>query len=219
MKLGIEKIVIDEDIYPRSGVSDFHVGRLVAALNTGSKLPPVVVEAKTYRLVDGRHRYEAYQKQGLKTIEAETKAYNNEADLFADAVRLNIGHGDPLDSYTVRSAIIRLSKYGYTKLAISDVVRMPLEQIDRIERGYASEQSGHAIALKGGLSHLKGQSLTPAQIKVNKHYGGLKATFYVRQVCELLVNDMAPTTGNFAAEMDRLVELWLQVKSKAKSAA
>src|SRR5580765_6491751 len=129
MKLPIEKIVIDEAIYPRSSVNDSNVSKLVLALNTGTVLPPITVEAKTFRLVDGRHRYEAYKKIGLKTIEATAKVYKNEADLFADAVRNNIGHGLPLDGYTVRAAIIRLSEYGYTKEAISDVVRMPVAQL------------------------------------------------------------------------------------------
>jgi ParB-like nuclease domain len=215
MKLAIEKIVIDEGIYPRSSVNEFNVGKLLSALSTSTVLPPVTVEAKTFRLVDGRHRYEAYKRKGLKTIEVNTKVYKNEADLFADAVRSNISHGQPLDSYTVRSAIIRLTEYGYSKDAISDVVRMPLEQIDKIERGYANEQaSGKPMALKGGLSHLKGMSLTPRQIEINRHYGGGKATFYVRQLCDLLENDMAPRSDSFVYEMNKLVQLWLDLTSK-----
>ena len=220
MKLAIEKIVIDENIYPRTAVNEFNVAKLVSALSTGTVLPPITVEAKTFRLVDGRHRYEAYKRKKLKTIEAVTKVYANEADLFADAVRNNIGHGQPLDSYTVRSAIIRLTEYGYSKDAISDVVRMPLEQIEKIERGYASEQaSGKPLALKGGLSHLKGTSLTPRQMEVNRHYGGGKATFYLRQLIDLLENDMAPHSDSFVYEMNRLVELWLDLTTKQKKTA
>jgi hypothetical protein len=210
-KVAIEKIMIDESIYPRTAVNEFNIGKLLSALSTNTVLPPITVEAKTFRLVDGRHRYEAYKRKGLKTIEVTTKVYNNEADLFADAVRCNIGHGQPLDSYTVRAAIIRLTEYGYSKEAISDVVRMPLEQIEKIERGYANEQAtGKPMALKGGLSHLKGTSLSPRQIEINRHYGGGKATFYIRQLCELLENDMEPQTNSFANEMDRLVQLWLE---------
>lgn len=221
MKLAIEKIVIDENIYPRTSVNEFNISKLVAALGTGAVLPPITVEAKTFRLVDGRHRYEAYKKHGLKTIEAVTKVYKNEADLFADAVRNNIGHGLQLDSYTVRSAVIRLSEYGYSREAISDVVRMPVEQLEKIERGYASEQaSGKPIALKGGLSHLKGASLSARQMQINRHYGGAKATFYIRQICELLENDMAPLQSEaFVDEMNKLVGLWLELTNKQKKTA
>lgn len=221
MKLAIEKIIVDENIYPRSSVNEFNISKLVAALASGVVLPPITVEAKTFRLVDGRHRFEAYKKNKIKTIEVVTKVYKNEADLFADAVRCNIGHGLQLDSYTVRAAVIRLTEYGYSKEAISDVVRMPVEQLEKIERGYASEQaSGKPIALKGGLSHLKGTSLSPQQMQINRHYGGAKATFYIRQICELLENNMAPLESpNFIYEMDKLTDLWLGLKSKERKTA
>lgn len=207
-KVTLTDIVIDETIYPRSAVNEFNVNRLVAALKTGAMLPPITMEAATRRLVDGRHRYEAYQKEGLKTIEVIEKVYASEADLFADAVRCNIGHGQPLDQYTVRNAIIRLTEYGYQREQISEVVRLPTEYIEKIERGFAVSQDGKPLALKGGLSHLKGHTLDPQQMAVNKHYSGGKAIFYVRQLCELIENEMAPESVNFAAAMDRLITLW-----------
>lgn len=207
-KIEVTDIVIDEAIYPRSAVSEFNVNRLVAALKTNAVLPPITVEGGTRRLVDGRHRYEAYRKEGLKTIEVIEKVYASEADLFADAVRCNIGHGEPLDQYTVRNAIIRLTSYGYEREQISEVVRLPTEQIERIERGFAVTQDGKPVALKGGLSYLKGRTLDPQQMEVNKHYSGGKAVFYINQLCNLLENEMAPDTVSFAAGMDRLVDLW-----------
>jgi ParB/Sulfiredoxin domain len=216
-KVQVSKIVIDEAIYPRSSVSEFNVNRLVSALETGAPLPPITVEAKTYRLVDGRHRYEAYKKEGIKTIEVIEKVYASEADLFADAVRCNIGHGEPLDQYTVRNAIIRLTAYGYQREQISDVVRLPIEQIEKIERGFAVSQDGKPVALKGGLNHLKGRTLDPQQMEVNRHYSGGKAIFYVRQICDLLENDIAPVSVGFVAEMDRLVDLWRQKTGRPSS--
>jgi hypothetical protein len=215
-KIQLSKIVIDDSIYPRTAVSDFHVGRIVAALKTGVKLPPLMVEARTNRLVDGRHRFEACRREGYKTVEVIEKVYSSEADLFADAVRLNVGHGEPLDQYCVRSAIIRLTEYGYRREQISEVVRLPIDQIEKIERGFAMAQNGKPVALKGGLDHLKGRTLDPQQIEVNRHYSGSKAVFYVRKICDLLENDMAPTTRTFIDEMDRLVALWQQVSSSSK---
>src|SRR5262245_23763595 len=137
-KVDIQKIVIDASIYPRgSGINESHLSRMVHALSTpGTKFPPVLVEAKTLRLVDGRHRYEASMKVGLKTIEIIEKVYKSEADLFADGVRANVQHGQPMDTHSVRAAIIRLEAYGYTKEQIGECVRLPLEQIVKIERGF-----------------------------------------------------------------------------------
>ena len=211
-RVAISKIVVDESIYPRSSVSEFEVRRLLAALATGATFPPLLIEAKTMRLVDGRLRLEAYRANKTKTAEVVEKVYASEADLFADAVRANIAHGLALDQYQIRSAIIRLERYGYQRDQISEVVRLPVEAIEKIERGFAQTQQGEPIALKGGLSHLRGQTLDDEQIEVNRHYGGPKAVFYVRQIIALLEQDMWPVKSvMFVSEMDRLTALWREI--------
>jgi hypothetical protein len=217
MKMDLSKIVLDKTLYPRSAVSEFNVARLLAALETGAKLPPLLVEAKTNRLVDGWHRYEAYLRKEISKVDVEQKVYANEADLFADAVRANIGHGDPLDQHTIRSAVIRLTEYGYTRERISEVVRLPMDKLERIERGFASDaDTGKPVALKGGLSHLAGTALTPQQREINRHYSGGKASFYVRQLADLLEHNMWPDNSQaFANEMNRLVSLWEAITKAA----
>lgn len=214
-KLALEKIAIDETLYPRNGVSSINVSRLIHAIDSGAKLPPIIVEAGTYRLVDGRHRYEAYKHKELKTIDAIEKVYKNEADLYADAVRLNVVHGEPLDLYTIRTAIIRLTSYGYSKEEISEVVRLPVEQITKAERNFAHNEKGEPIALKGGLKHLAGQTLDTHQQEINRRYSGPKALFFVRQLLGMLGNNMHPTTSAFADEMDALCKTWHDVKAKS----
>jgi len=214
MKLALDKIVIDESLYPRNGVSSFNVKRLINAIETGAKLPPVITENKTCRLVDGRHRYEAFKSKGLKTIEVVEKVYKNEADLYADAVRLNVVHGEPLDLYSIRTAMIRLSSYGYSKEEISEVVRLPIDQITKAERRVAHNEKGEPLALKGGLNHLAGQTLDKHQQEINRRYSGPKALFHLRLIVGLLANNMHPTTVAFADEMDALCKLWHEVKAK-----
>jgi hypothetical protein len=219
--ININKIVIDPDIYPRSSVSEFNVGRLVAALKTGVKLPPMILEASTFKLVDGRHRYLAYQRQEIEKVSVEQRVYTTEADMFADCVKCNIGHGEPLDQYSVRAAIVRLEQYGYSRERISDVVRLPIDALEKIERGFAADESGQPIALKGGLSHLSGSVLSPAQLNVNRHYSGGKASFYAKQLGDLLENNMWPERSeSFTSQMDRLVKLWMAVgKGESEAAA
>jgi hypothetical protein len=128
-------------------------------------------------------------------------------------VRLNVGHGLPLDQYSISGAIIRLRQYGLTKDAIADVVRLPVDKIEKIERGLAvSAVTNQPIAVKGGLSHLRGHALAPQQIEVNRRYGGPKAVFYIRQTIGLLKNDMYPHTPGFAAAMDELMSIWLGIR-------
>lgn len=219
MKLAIEDIVIDESLYPRNGVSEFNIQRLALAGEAGAKFPPIVVEIKTHRLVDGRHRLEVYKRKNVTRVDVIEKKYANDADLFADSVRLNIGHGAPLDQYTIRNAVLRLEAFGYKREQIAEVVRMPIERIERIERGFANTPAGEPIALKGGLSHLRGTTLNADQQQINRRYSGGKAVFHLRQLCELIENDMWPRTPSFASEMERLVVLWADTKPTEKSGA
>jgi hypothetical protein len=217
-KLELSKIVIDENLYPRGHFSEFNVQRLALAGETGATFPPLVVEVKTHRLVDGRHRYEVYKRKGVAKVEVVEKKYADEAELFADAVRLNIGHGQTLDQYTIRNAIVRLQQYGYKREQISEVVRLPPESIEKIERGFASNQQGEPVALKGGLSHMRGETLTPQQQDVNRKYSGGKATFHLQQLCRLIEADMWPRSEGFEQGMTRLIELWTQ-RAQAPSAS
>jgi hypothetical protein len=218
-RLDLIEIVHDKSIYPRSGVSEFNVGRLVAALQTGAKLPPITVDSASKRLIDGWHRFEAYKRLETKSINVTLKTYANEADLFADAVRLNVGHGEPLDNYSINNAIIRLEQYGYHREQISQVVRLPISRIEKIERGFAVNEKGQPLALKGGLSHMSGATLTEQQQIVNRHYSGGRAVFHLRQLSQMLETNMWPQTQTFADEMDRLVKLWSAIKNKASEAA
>jgi len=213
MRMQLEDLVNDSSIFPRGSVSDIQVNRLIQAMDAGVKVPPITVEKSTKRIVDGWHRTEASRRQGLKTIEAIAKSYASEADLFADAVRLNIDHGLPLTSYHVRAAIVKLEQYGFERVKIGEVVRMTVEQIEKIERGFASDEQGEPVALKSGLSNMRGATLSEAQLAVNRKYSGPKAVFFIRQLKGVIENDMWPTDHpTFAAEMDELCALWQRKK-------
>jgi hypothetical protein len=218
MKLAIDEIVIDDTVYPRNGMNEFTVQRLALAGEAGAKFPPLVVESGTRRLVDGRHRLEVYKRKGVNKVDVIIKKYATEADLFADAVRLNIGHGTPLDQYTIRNAVLRLEEYGYRRDQIAEVVRLPLDRIEKIERGFASTSEGHPIALKGGLSHMRGETLNAEQQKLNRRYSGGKATFHLHQLCVLIETDMWPRSHDFQEGMEKLIALWGKIDA-GKSAA
>lgn len=217
MQIDLTEIVIDNALYPRSSVDRFHISRLAQALTAGSTFPPLVIEAGTKRLVDGRHRLGAYQEKGIKTADVIEKVYATEADLFADMVHLNTAHGQPLTHYEVRSAIARLAELGYERDKISAAVRMPPERIDEIRKGFASAPTGEPIALKGGLSHMRGAELTERQVAVNRSYGGGKGVFYARQINQLLENNLWPReSDDFAEALDHLTDLWMQLRKQRK---
>jgi hypothetical protein len=192
MMFPVADIVFDATIYPRSGVSSTNVAKMIKAAEVGVRFPDIILEAETHRLVDGWHRCEVNKQRGVPEISAIERVYNTEGDLYADAVRLNIGHGLPLDIYSTRRAVIRLEEYGYTREAISDVIKVPLVEIDKIYRGFAHDEHGAPVAVKGGLSHLGGRVLSQEQQNTNRNYGGPKATYMAKMLADLLENDMWP---------------------------
>jgi hypothetical protein len=66
---------------------------------------------------------------------------------------------------------------------------------------------------------LRGQMLTERQQEINRKYSGGKATFYARQLSELIETGMAPTASQtFISEMDRLTQVWAKLSEKESAA-
>lgn len=65
-------IVWDPSIYPRSKWNTATIERYADALEAGDQFPPIVVEAVTGRLLDGKHRLEAYLRAGMVAVDGKT---------------------------------------------------------------------------------------------------------------------------------------------------
>ena len=205
-------IVLDEELRARGGLDPIAVQRMVTAWQAGARFPPLIIERRTRRLVDGWTRHAAYQILGVAETEVETRRYQNEAELFADAVRLNVAHGQPLTGYDLRQAIARLEKLGITRDQLTEIVRIPAPRIDEIVRGFGWSPTGEPVALKRGLRHLRGEQLSSSQLAAIKRHGGQEATFFARQLALLLQQDLWPRdNANFRTAMNELVALWLAV--------
>src|SRR5215813_804283 len=119
------ELIEDFDIYPRNDVSSTHVSMLCDAISIGDPVPPIVVDKKSKRIVDGFHRYRAYKRIGRDKIPAVWREYKSDAELFADAVRLNAAHGRAFDAYDRKRAILKLEAFGLSPQAISAIVHIP----------------------------------------------------------------------------------------------
>jgi len=95
-EIAIEQIVWDPSIYPRSKWSSSTVERYAEALEAGARFPPVVLEAGTNRLLDGKHRLEAYKLAGRTTILAEWHKVPEGMSPKYYAATLSAAHGDRL---------------------------------------------------------------------------------------------------------------------------
>jgi hypothetical protein len=87
-----------------NGEDRAHIARLA---ETEANLPPILVDKRTMRVIDGMHRLMAASLQGRETIDV-IFFDGNESDVFLRAVEENIAHGLPLSQADRRAAAERI---------------------------------------------------------------------------------------------------------------
>ena len=87
-----------------NGEDKAHIARLA---EIEAKLPPILVDRRSMRVIDGMHRLIAASLQGRETI--DVKFFDgSEADVFLRAVQENVTHGLPLSQADRRAAAARI---------------------------------------------------------------------------------------------------------------
>src|SRR5580704_2926438 len=90
---------------PRSGgESKAHIARLA---EVEGPLPPILVDRRTMRVIDGMHRLLAAALKGQETVSV-VFFDGSPADAFLQAVRANVTHGLPLSQADRRAAAERI---------------------------------------------------------------------------------------------------------------
>lgn len=102
-QIRIQDIVWDSKIYPRGKWSTSTIERYADALEAGAEFPPVILEAETNRLLDGKHRLEAHKKAGLAEINAEWRSVPNGMTARYFAATLSSAHGDRLSNADIKA--------------------------------------------------------------------------------------------------------------------
>ncbi len=196
--VALAEIVEDYTLYPRTAVDRTHVTSLSRVLEAGGKLPPMVVEKGTLRLVDGWHRLRAYRHVlgADAKMSVEVRAYDSEAALYADALVMNAPHGKRLTAYDIVTAITKGEKIGLTRDVIATSLSVKREYVDGLVTSRtAIGGNGKKAPLKYTVRHMAGKPLSESQLDVMPRVGGLGQPFYVNQVLLLLRNHMVDT-GN-----------------------
>jgi ParB-like chromosome segregation protein Spo0J len=86
------------------GTDEEHATRLA---ETEEPLPPILVDRKSMRIIDGAHRFMAASLRGQESIEVEFFD-GSDADAFLRAVEANVQHGLPLTRADRWSAAARI---------------------------------------------------------------------------------------------------------------
>ena len=215
--LKCSELVFDFDLYPRPNIDAAHVRNIMTALEAGEELPPIVVDEKSKRIVDGFHRVRAMQRHDKDnaTIQAILHSYASDKALFLEAVRLNAAHGRSLTSYDRAHAIILADKLGIDHDVLAGALRMTLARVNdlRIERSAIAEKL--TVPLKRTIRHMAGRKLSKGQQEANVKLSGMDAGFYVRQVILLLENDLLDPEDE---ELDPLLDCLAKLLRERKKA-
>jgi hypothetical protein len=117
----IAELVLSDS--PRSAGEDRRHAQVLAELESGADLPPIVVQRGANRVVDGMHRVRAAQLRGEQVIRARFFD-GDDGSAFVLAVRLNVEHGLPLSLADRKSAARRIlrEQVAWSNRAVASVV-------------------------------------------------------------------------------------------------
>jgi ParB-like chromosome segregation protein Spo0J len=137
-----------------NGEDKAHIARLA---ETEGPLPPILVDRRTMRVIDGMHRLMAASLQGRETIEV-IFFDGNEADVFLWAVHENVTHGLPLSQADRRAAAERIivSHPHMSDRAIGHSVGLAAKTVAAIRKGSSEEipQSNARVGRDGRVRPL-----------------------------------------------------------------
>jgi ParB-like chromosome segregation protein Spo0J len=137
-----------------NGEDKAHIARLA---QTETPLPPILVDRRTMRVIDGMHRLMAASVQGRETIDVMFFD-GSEADVFLRAVQENVAHGLPLSQSDRRAAAERIiaSHPNLSDRAIGHSAGLAAKTVAAIRKGSSEEipQSNARVGRDGRVRPL-----------------------------------------------------------------
>jgi hypothetical protein len=138
-KINPLKLTKDYDLYPRGAGSldSSHLAVLYSALMAGASFPPLIVEKKTNKIVDGFHRHEIYlryikNKQPENyTVDVEYRKYPTKKEFYLDAIRYNTKHGKNIEGSQRTNAIIKGYDLKINPKSLAAVLIMTVQDVEK----------------------------------------------------------------------------------------
>jgi len=208
----LAKIIIDETIYPRHKVSAGNVAILKEALRSGATLPPIILDEKTMKVIDGWHRVEAVRSiYGEEAkIAAELRTYDTKQDMVCDAVHMNAIQGYKLTTWDRVRAIVMLVELNADKDRIMKALGITEEKYEKLAERIAEGPGGEKIALKGSMRQFGGKKITTEQEEYNAGSGsGLDIGVLLAQIIRAMEADAVDVNDvRIGSLFARIIELY-----------
>lgn len=214
-EIKLSELILDYNIYPRREVDAHHAAIIQEAIEGGAVLPPMVIEKKTKRVVDGFHRHRAYRRISRNdsnfVVTCIEKTYRSEAELFLDAMRYNAEHGRALTKFDRTHCVLLAQQL---EIADKDIAKVLHIQVDAVQQlvvdrsAYGSGGKQQLTPIKATIRHKAGQKLSKSQVECNAKLGGMNPSFYANQLIMLVQNDLINRKDeNVIAKLQLLAEL------------
>jgi hypothetical protein len=191
-KMKAIELVFDWNLWPRheSGELDqTNLKKIKQAIVAGIKLPPVVINQKDNRIIDGFHRTKAMLSLYGDGVEIDVKVINfkTDAEMFMESARLNNEHGLPLSPRDRVHVYLKARKYKIPNPGIASILGVEVDELKEfIEKRTAKTKQGEIVSLSGGSLNLAGKILTTKQEDYIKHTPGISAQLYARLLLNAL---------------------------------
>jgi hypothetical protein len=198
-QIKLSEIVLDFSLYPRAEVNKQHISYMLEAHTAGTKFPPIVIDKKSKRAIDGFHRHGMYKRAlgDEATVEVVEKSYRSEREMFLDAMRMNAAHGRALSTFDRTRCIVLAQQLKMTHAEVASALQITVEKVGELgvmrvgELRSAKRNGPHtSIPIKRTIRHMSGKRLTQAQSDTNDKLGGMEQLFYVNQLTMLIENKL-----------------------------
>lgn len=163
----IDELTYDPELYPRLGPTDtagvdwYTINKYAQEMRAGANFPPIVIgiiDEKSYPrhgemiINDGVHRWKAYKKLGLESIDVIIKHYDSKLSFFKDAIEANVTHGRNIPFRDKARLLDLLRENGLEDGVISKIILVPLDKIVDLAKRIVRTENGRTAYLKGPIS-------------------------------------------------------------------
>jgi ParB-like chromosome segregation protein Spo0J len=138
----LTEIKLDADLWPRAREDKKTVEHYTEIFE---ELPPIAVQKRTGKLVDGWHRFYAASKLGLSEVQVEEVDVPDNL-VFAEAVKRNLKHGLPLKRRERDRAILRMSEASLSAHQIANIIGCHQTTVSRILKAATAQIPSDAAA-------------------------------------------------------------------------
>ena len=205
------ELIFDWNLWPRYEAEELdstNLVRMKTALRAGLALPPIIVNKKDNRIVDGFHRVKAVLSLYGDDAEimAEFRDYKNDAEMFIESARLNNQHGLPLSPRDRAHVILKAHRFKIPVPIIAEALGMDGESAKEfLRKRTAKTKDGETVILSGGAQNLHGKILTKTQEDyVRGRIPGVSAQIYARLLLNALNADAVIFTDKVIDALSKL---------------